>query len=153
MSTSKLPCGVRTATRVSVPTVATSPKKDYCITGDDFVGGVPNAPNSTFIPVSNCTDPMKPLGWSVGWGDEYDQTDSGQPISLKGVADGTYILHALADPDHVISESNSTNQVTDTLLQIGGNGSTVTVLSQTNPVADDVHDQLAPPPPPPLGGQ
>ena len=111
--------------------VATSPKKDYCITGDDFVGGVPNAPNSTFIPVSNCTDPMKPLGWSVGWGDEYDQTDPGQPIDLTGVPDGTYILHGVVDPQHLLTESNPMNNVTDTLLQISG--SNVTVLSQTTP--------------------
>ena len=47
--------------------IATSPKTDYCITGDTFVGGVPNAPNQTFIPDGSCGDPTKPLGWSVGW--------------------------------------------------------------------------------------
>jgi hypothetical protein len=111
--------------------VATSPKTDYCITGDTYVGGVPNSPNQTFIPQSNCVDPTKPLGWSVGWGDEYDQTDSGQPIDLSGIADGTYILHATVDPLHVLTESDPTNNVTDTELRISAN--TVTVLSQTNP--------------------
>jgi Bacterial Ig domain/Lysyl oxidase len=111
--------------------VATSPKKDYCITADAFVGGVPNAPNASFIPQGNCTNPTKPLGWSVGWGDEYDQTDNGQPISLTGVPDGTYILHGVVDPQHLLTESNVTNNVTDTLLQI--TGSTVKVLSQTTP--------------------
>jgi Bacterial Ig domain/Lysyl oxidase len=111
--------------------VATSPKTDYCITGDAYVGGVPNAPNQTYIPQSNCTDPTKPLGWSVGWGDEYDQTDSGQPIDLTGIADGTYILRGTVDPNHVITESDTTNNVTDTLLQIAGNR--VSVISQSNP--------------------
>jgi hypothetical protein len=111
--------------------VATSPKTDYCIVGDTYVGGVPNTPNGTFIPASNCEDPTKPLGWSVGWGDEYDQTDSGQPIDLTGVADGTYVLHATLDPQHVLTESDATNNVTDTTLQISG--STVSVLSQTMP--------------------
>jgi hypothetical protein len=111
--------------------VATSPKKDYCITGDAFVGGVPNAPNQTYPPDSNCQDPTKPLGWSVGWGDQYDQTDSGQPIALTGVADGTYILWAIVDPQHLLTESSTSNNVTDTELQISG--SNVTVLSQTNP--------------------
>ena len=111
--------------------VATSPKKDYCITGDTFVGGVPNAPNSSFIPQNNCTDPTKPLGWSVGWGDEYDQTDPGQPIDLTNVPNGTYILHGVVDPQHLLTESNPMNNVTDTLLQISG--TTVTVLSQTHP--------------------
>jgi hypothetical protein len=111
--------------------VATSPKTDYCITGDTYVGSVPNAPSQTFIPQSNCTDPTKPLGWSVGWGDEYDQTDNGQPIDLTGVADGTYILRGIVDPTHVLTESNPTNNVTDTLVNISG--STVTVVSQTYP--------------------
>jgi hypothetical protein len=111
--------------------VATSPKTDYCINGDTYVGGVPNTPSQTFIPQSNCSDPTKPLGWSVGWGDQYDQTDSGQPIDLTGVPDGTYVLHATVDPQHVLTESNTANDVTDTTLQISG--STVTVLSQTMP--------------------
>jgi len=111
--------------------VATSPKTDYCMTGDTYVGGVPNTPNNSFIPQSNCESPTKPLGWSVGWGDEYDQTDDGQPIDLTGVPDGTYILRGIADPTHVLTESNTSNNVTDTKIQIAGNS--VTVLSQTNP--------------------
>ena len=111
--------------------VATSPKVDYCMTADTYVGGVSNTPNSSYIPQDNCATPTLPLGWSVGWGDQYDQTDSGQPISLTGIADGTYILHATVDPNHVLTESNTANNVTDTLLQISGN--TVTVVSQTNP--------------------
>ena len=82
---------------------------------------MPNTPNQTFIPQANCTDPTKPLGWSVGWGDQYDQTDAGQPIDLTGVPDGTYILHAIVDPQHVLTETDPTNNVTDTKLQISGN--------------------------------
>jgi Bacterial Ig domain/Lysyl oxidase len=111
--------------------LAVSPKTDYCITADAFVGGVPNAPRTSFIPQSNCATPTKPLGWSVGWGDEYDQTDNGQPIDLTGVPIGTYILQATVDPDHVLTESNRGNNVVDTRLQI--NGKAVTVLSQTSP--------------------
>jgi len=113
--------------------VATSPKTDYCMTADVIVGGVPNTPNQSYIPQSNCTDPTKPLGWSVGWGDQYDQTDAGQPIDLTGIADGTYILHALVDPSHVLTESNASNNVTDTLMQISGGA--VSIISQTNPGA------------------
>ena len=111
--------------------VATSPKKDYCITGDDRVGGVPNTPDSTFIPQNNCTDPTKPLGWSVGWGDQYDQTDPGQPIDITNVPDGAYILRGVVDPQHLLTESNPMNNVTDTVLTISG--STVTVVSQSQP--------------------
>jgi hypothetical protein len=108
--------------------VATSMKTDYCITADAYVGGVPNTPDTTYIPQSNCTDPTRPLGWSVGWGDQYDQTDSGQPIILDGVADGTYILRGMVDPQHVLTESNASNDEVDTTLNISGNA--VTVLSQ-----------------------
>jgi hypothetical protein len=111
--------------------VATSPKTDYCITGDTYVGGVPNTPSNTFIPPSNCTNPSQPLGWSVGWGDQYDQTDNGQPIDLTGIPDGTYILRGTVDPQYVLTEANPANNVVDTELQITGN--TIAVLSQTQP--------------------
>ena len=111
--------------------LATSPKTDYCITGDNRVGDVPNTPNETSPPQSNCTDPTKPLGWSVGWGDQYDQTDAGQPIDINSIPDGTYILHAVVDPQHVLTESDPTNNATDTKLTISGNS--VTIISQTNP--------------------
>jgi hypothetical protein len=108
--------------------VARSPKVDYCITGDTQLSGIRHTPSQTFIPVSDCGDPTSPLGWSVGWGDEYDQTDAGQPISLQGVADGTYVLRATVDPEHVLHEQTRANDVTDTALRIQGDQ--VTVLSQ-----------------------
>jgi hypothetical protein len=111
--------------------VAVSPKTDYCMTGDTIVGGVPNTPAKDFIPQSNCTSPTKPLGWSPGWGDQYDQTDNGQPIDLTGVPDGTYILRGIADPEHVLTESDPGNNVVDTTLRVSGGS--VTVLSQTTP--------------------
>jgi Bacterial Ig domain len=111
--------------------LATSPKRDYCITGDTMLIGVPHTPDQTFISPSNCDDPTRPLGWSVGWGDEYDQTDAGQPISLRGVPNGTYVLHAVVDPRHVFIESDAANDVTDTTLRIAGDS--VTVLGQRNP--------------------
>jgi Big-like domain-containing protein/lysyl oxidase len=108
--------------------VARSPKVDYCITGDTQAPGYPNPPAQTFIPTYNCAEPTMPLGWSAGWGDAYDEVDAGQPISLQGVADGTYILRATVDPEHVLREVTTGNDVTDTKLQIAGDN--VTVLSQ-----------------------
>jgi len=113
--------------------VAVSPKTKYCLTGDTFIGGVPNTPNVSSPAQSNCADPTKPLGWSVGWADQYDQTDPGQPIPLTGVSDGRYILRAIVDPQHVLTESDAINNVVDTLLTISG--SDVTVISQTNPAS------------------
>ncbi|CAM5399753.1 Ig-like domain-containing protein [Leifsonia shinshuensis] len=110
---------------------ATSPKTDYCMTGDTRVGDVPNTPAVSSPSTSNCGDPTLPLGWSVGWGDQYDQTDSGQPIDLTGVPDGSYALVATVDPQHVLTESNATNNVTVTKLTIAG--ASVTVGAQTRP--------------------
>lgn len=111
--------------------VSVSPKTDYCITGDYLVGGVTNTPAQTSPPASNCGNPNNPLGWSVGWADQYDQTDSGQPIPLTGVANGTYILRAIVDPQHLLTESDATNNVTDTVVTISG--TSVSVGTQTHP--------------------
>jgi hypothetical protein len=108
-----------------------SPKVDYCITGDTYVGGVANTPETTSPPQSDCAGPNLLLGWSVGWGDQYDQTDNGQPIDLTGVANGTYVLHAVVDPQHVFTESDRNNDVTDTTITISNDQ--VTVLSQSHP--------------------
>src|SRR5579862_2908017 len=88
-------------------TVATSPKVDYCITSDVTVGGVPDMPGRQSPPQSNCGHPNKPLGLAVGYGDQYDETDNGQPIDLTGVPlDGSeYLLKALVDPQHIFTES------------------------------------------------
>ena len=112
--------------------VARSPKVDYCMTGDVQVPGYPNPPVQTAIPDSNCADPTLPLGWSAGWGDQYDQTDAGQPISLVGVPDGTYFLRATVDPQHVVHEVTTANDVTDTKLTIAGNDVTVDSQKVTN---------------------
>ena len=124
---------------------AVSPKTDYCITGDNRVGDVPNTPTQTTPPAGNCADPTRPLGWSVGWGDQYDQTDSGQPIDINGLPDGSYVLRATADPQHVLTESDPTDNVTDTVLTI--RGTTVTVGPQTHPVITPPTVAVAGPPP------
>lgn len=116
------------------PVVATSPKTDYCITSDTTVGGVPFMPNHPSPPQSDCVHPNKALGLAVGYGDEYDQTDNGQPIDLAGIpTDGQeYLLRAQVDPQHIFVESNATNDETDTYLTLNSDGS-VTILRQTGP--------------------
>ena len=53
----------------------------------------------------------------------------GQPIDLTGVPDGTYYLAGIVDPEHILTESDNTNDVTVTELAISN--STVTVLGQS----------------------
>jgi Big-like domain-containing protein/fibronectin type III domain protein/lysyl oxidase len=113
--------------------VAASPKQLFCITHDAFIGDVPNTPAnpSPLYDPSHCTDPNGVLGMSVGWADQYDQTDPGQSIDISGLADGTYILRAVADPLHLTVESDRTDNVTDTVIRIAG--TSVTVLGQSTP--------------------
>lgn len=113
--------------------LATSPKSDYCITADFYVGTVANTPNQTYPPQSDCSSPRKALGLAVGWADEYDQTDNGQPIDISNVPDGTYILHAMVDPNHLFVESDKGNDVTDTVVTIDKELGTVQVGAQTGP--------------------
>ena len=111
--------------------VAPSPKVDFCMTEDNMVGGVPNTPPSVVYNPGNCSDPNGILGLSVGWGDEYDYTDTGENIDITSLPDGVYWLRSIADPYHCLQESNTGNNITDTQVRIVGN--TVTVLQQTNP--------------------
>lgn len=125
--------------------VATSPKTDYCMTGNVRVGDVANTPAVSAPPISNCEDPTKPLGWSVGWADEYDQVDSGQPIDISALPNGGYVLRATVDPQHLLTEVDASNNVTDTRLTISG--TSVTVGAQTRPVVAPPLVSLNGPPP------
>ncbi len=113
--------------------VATSPKALFCMTSDTYVGGVENTPNNNGYPAVACTEPEGHLGLSVGWGDQYDATDGGEGIDISSLPNGTYWLQGEVNPDHNLIESNPSNDVTDTKLQIEGN--TVKVLEQSSPEA------------------
>ena len=111
--------------------VASSPKVDFCLTADRFVGGVPNSATTNEYQGSGCSSPEGTLGLGVGWGDEYDATDGGEGIDVSGLENGTYWLRGEVDPYHYLAESSATNNTTDTKLQI--NNDTVTVLEQVHP--------------------
>ncbi|HEY5154977.1 MAG TPA: Ig-like domain-containing protein, partial [Acidimicrobiales bacterium] len=111
--------------------ISTSPKVDYCITPDKFVGGVPNTAPTASPPVSNCTNPNGALGLSVGWGDQYDYNDAGNNIDISNLPNGTYWLRAQADPGNYIAQQGPNQSITDTKLTISG--TTVTVVQQVNP--------------------
>ena len=111
--------------------MAASPKVNFCMTADVGVGGVPNTPTSSAYPPIDCTDPNGILGLSVGWGDQYDYTDPGENIDITSLPDGIYWLRSIADPYHLLQDSSTADNVTDTQVRITGN--TVTVLKQLNP--------------------
>jgi hypothetical protein len=111
--------------------VAKSPKVLYCMTSDTYVGGVPNTPTDNEYPDGACERPEGKLGLSVGWGDQYEATDGGEGIPITGLANGTYWLRGEIDPNHNFEESNTSNNITDTKIEITGN--TVKVLEQIHP--------------------
>jgi hypothetical protein len=111
--------------------VASSPKVDFCMTSDTFVGGVPDAPAENEYPSGECSSPEGRLGLTVGWGDQYEATDGGEGIDISNLPNGTYWLRGEVDPYHYLQESNTGNDITDTKLQI--EGTKVTVLEQRNP--------------------
>jgi hypothetical protein len=113
--------------------VAASPKVDFCMTSDVYVGGVPNTPTNNTYPGSACGSPTGTLGLTVGWGDKYDATDGGEGIDISSLPNGTYWLRGEVDPYHYLQESSISNNITDTKLQI--EGETVKVLEQTHPVS------------------
>jgi hypothetical protein len=111
--------------------LTTSPKVDFCMTPDTFVGGVPNTTATGIPSPDDCDDPNGVLGLSVGWGDLYDHEDAGNNIDISNLPDGTYWLRAQADPGNYFAQSGPNQTVTDTQLQI--KGTTVTVLQQVTP--------------------
>jgi hypothetical protein len=110
--------------------VSASPKDLFCMTSDVYVGGVPNTPNENQYPGGACAEPEGRLGLTVGWGDQYEATDGGEGIDITSLPNGTYWLRGEVDPDHYLRESNTSNNITDTKLQIEGD--TVRVLEQTS---------------------
>ncbi len=114
--------------------MASSPKVNFCMTGDTLVGGVPNTTTTSVPAASNCSNPNGVLGLSVGWGDEYDFTDSGNNIDISNLADGTYWLRAQADPDGYFAVGGADQSITDTELQI--TGTTVKVVQQVRPTVN-----------------
>ena len=111
--------------------LATSPKVDFCMTPDAFVGGVPNTTASPSPAESNCGNPNGVLGLSVGWGDQYDYTDAGNNIDITNLPNGTYWLRAQADPGNYFTQAGPNQSVTDTEITISGTN--VTVLQQVQP--------------------
>jgi hypothetical protein len=118
------------------PVIALSPKVGFCIGDSYFLN--PSLPNAgVFGYLSPCTDPTSLRGLSIGYADEYDQTDEGQSIPVPNLTNGVYWLRSIVDPFNYLAESNETNNETDTQISVTGNS--VTVLQTVTPV-------LTPPP-------
>jgi Lysyl oxidase len=56
----------------------------------------------------------------VGWGDTYLQTLAEQAFDITGVPNGTYYIEITANPQHVLYESNTRNDVSLRKVILGG---------------------------------
>jgi Lysyl oxidase len=56
----------------------------------------------------------------VGWGDTYTQFLPGQAFDITSVPNGTYYIEVIANPQHVLYESNTHNDVSLRKVILGG---------------------------------
>jgi hypothetical protein len=103
-----------------------SHKVGFCIAPSDPVDLL--APHATWQPPSTglagqCGFPsalwvqeMMP----VGWGDTYVQSLAGQAFVISHVPNGTYYIEIIANPQHVLYESNTHNDVSLRKVILGG---------------------------------
>jgi hypothetical protein len=63
-------------------------------------------------------------GLTPGWVDVYQWFLPGQYIDVDGLPNGTYILETTADPDHLLTEPNESNNCGSVLVRLTGLGTT-----------------------------
>jgi hypothetical protein len=56
----------------------------------------------------------------VGWGDTYFQFRAGQSFNITSVPNGTYYIEVIANPQHVLYETNTSNDVSLRKVNLGG---------------------------------
>jgi hypothetical protein len=106
--------------------VVKSKKEAFCLANTDAVDQtVPNAdwnPYNTDLATA-CGDYGSLSIREVlvsGWGDTYAQFRAGQSFNLHGLPNGKYFIAVIANPDHRLVESSTTNNVSLRKVFIGG---------------------------------
>jgi len=102
-------------------------KQGFCVI--DIVNYTPLAPSH----YGSCSNDQ---GISVGWADEYISSLDGQFIDVTNVVNGTYVLEAEVNAEHVFIETNYTNNRTSRSVTVqnrggGGGGITLTATGYT----------------------
>jgi hypothetical protein len=104
-----------------------SHKVGFCIAPSDPVDLL--APHAVWQPpsigFSNFTCGSPSALWvqemmPVGWGDTYFQDIAGQAFDITSVLNGTYYIEVIANPRHVLYESNTHNDVSLRKVILGG---------------------------------
>jgi hypothetical protein len=140
------PGDATTAPDLSAAPVAAGRKLGYCLIDIDFWGDVNNvsqlAPRNWSFPTCDLPGPeqsqaqgsaVQEMGISPGWGDIYTWDLPGQYLDITNVADGTYDVVSIANPDCALLESAPGLEGAATRIRLS-NG-TVTVLGEFGPFA------------------
>lgn len=100
--------------------IATSDKVSFCLLDFDpyTAESIPGAPA---VGVYDCSN----QGISKGWADVYSGGLDGQWIDITGVADGTYKLRSVVDPNSRLHEEPKTNNAAEITIAISGGRVTV----------------------------
>jgi hypothetical protein len=106
--------------------VVRSRKVGFCIAPTDGVNML--LPHATWVPsytgiAGNCGDPA--ALWAteilpVGWGDTYIQTVPYQSFDISKIPNGTYYIEIVANPEHLLHELSTGNDVSLRKVIISG---------------------------------
>ena len=101
--------------------LATSDKISFCMFDQRRIdGSLENAAPSAFYSGFSC-DQNTNVGYSVGWGDEYQYNFADQDIDITGVPSGDYWVVSKADPERLIDETNNRNNGAKTAIRLTEN--------------------------------
>ena len=106
--------------------VVRSHKQGFCIAPTDAVDLL--LPRAVWQPPSvglgnQCGIPTAlwvPEQMPVGWGDTYIQSIAGQSFDITGVPDGTYYIEVIANPQKVLHETTTSNDISLRKVILGG---------------------------------
>lgn len=110
-------------------------KTTFCVMDTTRVDtSLPGAPSTAGY--STCGSQTQ--GMSVGWGDTYGSSLSGQSVDMTGMPDGDYRLYIDIDPNHRLSESTRADNQSCVLLRLSVTRRSVTVLNPNDCTATTV---------------
>jgi hypothetical protein len=103
----------------AVRLVRRGPKVDYCLRDLLRTFPSPRSPRAPVYPACNQDPNAKRdvLGTSVGWTDSYPYEYPEQWIDVTGLR-GRFAYVQIADPDHLLLESNYKNDISETYLEL-----------------------------------
>jgi hypothetical protein len=104
-----------------------SHKEGFCIAPTDGVDlTLPHAswqPSFVGLPSGQCGLPTAlwvQESLPVGWGDTYIQSIPGQAFNIANVPNGTYYIEVIANPEHLLKETTTSNDISLRRIILGG---------------------------------